>query len=51
MEGLDYLCVWCKKINCDKTQIVVNEQNGCKTIKCLSFEKDVEKAKLYSGRK
>lgn len=47
MEGLDYLCVCCKNKNCSRQQIVVEENNGCKTIKCLQFEKDTEKIKKY----
>lgn len=49
MEGLDYLCMCCKKKNCLKNNIIVNEQNGCKTIKCLEFEKDKEKAKSFGS--
>lgn len=46
MEGLDYLCICCKKQNCTKQKIVVENDKDCKTIKCLEFEKDKEKIKL-----
>lgn len=48
MEGLDYLCVCCKNKECTKQKIVVEDKNGCKTIKCLEFEKDKDKIKIWS---
>lgn len=45
MEGLDYLCVCCKHLNCKRNKIQIKEINGCKTIKCLEFEKDTNKIK------
>ena len=50
MEGLDYLCVWCKNKNCDKQKLVVTQENDCKTIKCLDFQKDINIAKEYSSK-
>ena len=47
MEGLDYLCVCCKNQNCSKKQIIIENKDGCKMIKCLEFQKDNEKIKLW----
>lgn len=48
MEGLDYLCICCKRINCDKKQLNIITENKCKTIKCLGFIKDEIKIKQYA---
>ena len=43
MEGLDFLCKCCKQKNCLKQQIIIKQENNCKTIKCLQFVKDESK--------
>lgn len=45
MEGLKYLCICCKNSNCTKQQIIIKEIDGCTTIKCLEFQKDIDKIK------
>lgn len=40
------LCETCKNNNCSK-KIVISEENGIKTIKCLEYEKDRDKIKGY----
>ena len=45
MEGIEFLCSCCKNKNCSKNNIVIEEHNGVKKIKCLDFIKDNNKAK------
>lgn len=40
------LCETCTKRNCKK-EIVVIQENNLTTIKCLDYEKDVDKIKGY----
>lgn len=42
------LCETCKNSNCNR-RIVVSEENGIKTIKCLEYEKDRDKIIGYKS--
>lgn len=43
------LCETCKKKNCNK-RIVITEYDNLKVIKCLDYEKDIEKIEGYKKK-
>lgn len=44
MDGLKWLCDCCI-CKCEKEEIEIKEENGCKVIKCLNFQRDITKIK------